>query len=336
MINHIRTKTNVTFFLRGAPVTVPSTHLNFAWVLSLLSEDYAGFTDDYILNELWDAVAVPESIATFTEGRVAVNGRDVTFEGKPIHTGLAQRIQAFIASNEPDLARPLCRFLDRVRENPSFRAQRDLFTWLEATGLPIAADGRVIAYKIVKNDYFDIHSGKFDNSVGKIVKVPRYEVDEDPNVTCSFGLHVCSEGYLPHYGDGGSRVIIVAVDPAHWVAVPTDYNNAKARVCEYEVIAEASRETAGAYFQGKGEVFHYPEPEQEDEIRHVSVDESDGDIEVDMGDGDWLRFFPHEVSELLNLTIAQSRAPVLTDAGHITFGDSGIELTPADVRRVAR
>ncbi len=97
----------------------------------------------------------------------------------------------------------------------------------------------VVCFKKVRGDYTDIHSGKFDNSPGAINRVPRNMVDEDSERTCSYGLHVCSKSYLPCFGwSPDCRIMQVIVDPADFVAIPRDYNNAKARVSGYKVIAD--------------------------------------------------------------------------------------------------
>jgi hypothetical protein len=77
-----------------------------------------------------------------------------------------------------------------------------------------------------------------DNSVGTIVEMERHEVDDNKDQTCSTGLHFCGMSYLPHFGGGDSRTVIVKINPADVVSIPTDYNNAKGRACRYEVIGE--------------------------------------------------------------------------------------------------
>ncbi len=66
--------------------------------------------------------------------------------------------------------------------------------------------------------------------------MPRNEVDENSEVTCSQGLHVASYSYMDHYP--GERIVICKVNPKDVVAVPADYNNAKMRVSGYEVVGE--------------------------------------------------------------------------------------------------
>ena len=68
--------------------------------------------------------------------------------------------------------------------------------------------------------------------------MPRNKVDEDPDRTCSAGLHVCSFDYLPHFSHANGHVMIVKVNPANVVAIPADYNATKMRVSQYVVIDE--------------------------------------------------------------------------------------------------
>jgi len=133
----------------------------------------------------------------------------------------------------------LVSFAERLTKNPSYRAVNELYNFLEAACIDIDENGYVIAFKKVRGDYTDIYSGKFDNSPGRVCEVPRNMVDEDSNRTCSYGLHVCSSSYLPYFGScSGNRVVKVKVDPADFVAVPGDYNDAKARVSKYEVLSD--------------------------------------------------------------------------------------------------
>jgi hypothetical protein len=176
-----------------------------------------------------------------------VTDTDVLLNGEPLRLGIARRIVE-IARLGHDVGAML-NFLDRLLQNPRFSAVQELYGFMDACDLPITDDGHFIAYKIVRNDYKDLYSGKFDNSVGKSPEMQASQVDDNRHNTCSQGLHVCSKGYLPHYGGGwhaltnkdrtgGSRVMIVKVDPAKVVSVPVDYNNAKMRVWKYEVIGE--------------------------------------------------------------------------------------------------
>jgi hypothetical protein len=122
--------------------------------------------------------------------------------------------------------------------NPSKRAVEELYGFLEKGNLPLTPDGYFLAYKKVRADFRDCHTGTMDNSVGQTVEMERNAVDDDQNRTCSTGLHFCSKEYLSHFGGHDSRTVILKINPRDVVSIPTDYNNAKGRACRYEVIGE--------------------------------------------------------------------------------------------------
>ena len=183
---------------------------------------------------------VEEAINTSTaKGRVTVADGEVLYDGHVINNTLANRIV--------DMARDgfnigyMVKFLENLMQNPSHRAVNELYDFLAAGAIPITQDGMFLTYKKIRNDWTDIHSGKFDNSIGAVSEMPRNMVDEDSDRTCSAGLHVCSYSYLPHFGWGdNNRVVICEVNPRDVVAIPRDYNNAKMRVCRYVVLSEVS------------------------------------------------------------------------------------------------
>jgi hypothetical protein len=67
----------------------------------------------------------------------------------------------------------------------------------------------------------------------------RNMVDDNRNNTCSSGLHFCSHSYLASFS--GERTVIVKIDPADVVSIPSDYNDAKGRTCRYTVIGEVGQ-----------------------------------------------------------------------------------------------
>jgi hypothetical protein len=104
-----------------------------------------------------------------------------------------------------------------------------------------------LAYKKVRNDYLDIHSGTMDNSVGQTVEMERNEVDDDKDRTCSTGLHFCSLDYLSHFGGHDSRTVVLKINPRDVVSIPADYHATKGRACRYEVIDEINKDAADAF-----------------------------------------------------------------------------------------
>lgn len=138
---------------------------------------------------------------------------------------------------------PLINFIRNVRENPNKNIINEICAFIEKSyddgGFTITDNGYIIAYKHVRMDYKDIHSGLFDNGVGTTVEMNRNDVCSDRNVTCAAGLHFCSFSYLNNYKSyNGGRTMILEIDPKHIVSIPEDYRNAKGRCCKYKVVGE--------------------------------------------------------------------------------------------------
>jgi hypothetical protein len=138
--------------------------------------------------------------------------------------------------------KPLTNFLVNLYQNPSKTAVDELFLFLENSQLPITEDGHFIAYKIVRETYMDIHSNTLSNKVGEKPEMPRFSVDDNRNNTCSAGLHFCSREYLPNFAHNTDkdRCMLLKINPADVVSIPSDYNNAKGRACKYEVVGEVT------------------------------------------------------------------------------------------------
>jgi len=200
-----------------------------------------------IRTEDWDTVKKiinPEKVVLeYGAGRVAVQGEKLFWDGKEMHNALTVRMLQMLRDEFP--IAPLVQFMENLMENPSYRAVNELYGFLENNTLPITPDGHFLAYKRVRDDYLDVHSGTFDNSVGKVVEMTRNEVNDDKNQTCSAGLHFCSQDYLNHFG--GSRIMLLKINPRDVVSIPTDYNNSKGRCCRYEVIGELGVDPEDAF-----------------------------------------------------------------------------------------
>lgn len=174
-------------------------------------------------------------------GMFSVKNGQVLVDGVIAPRVLGRKIEEF--ANEGLPYEPLVKFAQNLQKNPSFRAVNELYQFLEKNNHPITENGCFIAYKKVRNDFKDIHSGTFDNSVGQVVEMPRNMVNEDPNQTCSYGLHVANWHYARHqYGGETDTMLEVEVNPADVVAVPVDYNQAKMRTCKYKVLSVVEKE----------------------------------------------------------------------------------------------
>jgi hypothetical protein len=161
----------------------------------------------------------------------------VHVDGDALPDSLSARVLDFFNNNLP--FEPLLKFWAKLKNNPSFNSRQMLFKFLEHNGHPITTEGNFIAYRAVRNDFLDKHTGKINNSVGNVVEIDRSKVDDNPNNTCSHGLHVATLCYAQGFATGDDRLLDVEVDPSDVVAVPTDYNGTKMRVCKFKVVAES-------------------------------------------------------------------------------------------------
>jgi hypothetical protein len=206
-----------------------------------------------------------KGVFTVQEGKAMVNG----IEAHPV---VAQKIADFMNEGLP--YEPLMRFTEKLGNNPSERAKQELYAFLDKNNHPITKSGNFIGYKKVRDDFKDVHTGTFDNSPGLIVEMPREAVDDNPNQTCSRGLHLANWEYASNFYVGG-KMLECEVDPADVVAVPVDYNQAKMRVCKYKVIGIVDQERSEP-------LYSMPEEESISEECDMTTCQECG-IEIDEG-----------------------------------------------------
>lgn len=243
-VPYVLTDKTATLYVAGNPVTVDRDTETFQKLTIELGRDEHDLDAiKLILKGYEDEVfAVQEES---NEGRVEVSRRGVYYDGILVNSALARRILDIAQAGLP--VDPWIRFMEKVYQNPEEFAREELYLWIEESDLPITEDGDFLAYKRVRDDYKDIHSGTFDNTPGTVVELPGGRAVVDPNRfnTCSVGLHFCSKSYLPHFGAGtGNVVLLLKINPADVVSIPSDYSNAKGRTFRYEVLQEIEYETA--------------------------------------------------------------------------------------------
>lgn len=251
---YVLTEHSLTFYVDGQPSQVLRDHPRFHEIVKAVE---AGDPEAVTLTK--PMVRVLEALADLTPtsaeqtwfrrtaGEIEVTDWGVTLNGVALHGHVIDRLMDVM--NAGLAIGPWVNFVRKLHQNPSSTSRNELYGWLENSGMPITADGDFLAYKRVRSDYRDIHSGTFDNSVGQVVQMSRLDVDDDRNRTCSAGLHFCSKDYLPHFGRNGNedRVMVLKINPADVVSIPSDYNDAKGRTWRYEVVGEMSLEEAGVH-----------------------------------------------------------------------------------------
>lgn len=258
-VRFILTKAALTFSgIDARPVSVPNDHPKFQKMVDAVKSGTATAEELMdILEEEKRKIEESLRLAAEEEAKEKKKHDGSLSENLSIQDGILRYkdevLDLYVAKKLMDMIRegfsvkPMVNFIEKLMLNPSRRAVHDLYRFLEHGNMPLTPEGDFIAYKAIREDWKDIHSGTMDNSIGAVVKMSRNRVDENPNNTCSHGLHVCSFSYLPHFAHANGHIVEVAVNPADVVAIPADYNNTKMRVCQYTVL----REYEGYYQKGE-------------------------------------------------------------------------------------
>jgi hypothetical protein len=224
-----------TIFMNNQAYNVGVNHPNYQAISDALKQKK--------YDNLVNLVDIPKTIekkfaaTQSNDSQVEVRDGTVYYGGQAVHNCVASKILEFL--REGFSFEPLTAFLKNLMENPSFKSVERLYAFLEKNNHPITEDGFFLAYKRVRDDYLDFYSGTFDNTPGQTCKMLRNKVEDDPNKTCSNGLHVANLDYAQnHYHSGQGKLVVCKVNPKDVVSVPTDYNESKMRVSEYVVLAD--------------------------------------------------------------------------------------------------
>ena len=211
MLPYIIKSDSLSLFPFGqAPIVIAGDHINFNAVVDALK------SGDYDL--AIELASVSSYLNTTTGGDVSVDDSGVYYKGNLLNDYLARKLHTFFTEGLP--VQHYCLFINNLMANPSMVSRKELFLFLEAANLPITEDGCFLAYKAVRSDYKDIHSGKFDNSPGVTHTMPRAEVDDDRNQTCSYGFHASAYEYAKGFMQGNGHLVAVKINPADVVSVP--------------------------------------------------------------------------------------------------------------------
>jgi hypothetical protein len=265
MLPYMMQGNNIVVVVNNTPHTIAKTHVTYTKV------------KDAIIAGDWETVKKiidPEKVVLeYGNGRVAVQGEKLFWDGREMHNALSKRMIEMLQEGFP--IEPLVLFMENLQNNPSHRAVKELYGFLEKNRLPITPDGGFLAYKRVRDSYLDCYSGTVSNKPAylltdeektamadtvsgrlkevevtlendmTVVTMPRNMVNDDKDQTCSDGLHFCSEDYLNSFG--GERIMILKINPMDVVSVPSDYRDSKGRTCAYTVVGELGVDPAEAF-----------------------------------------------------------------------------------------
>ena len=278
------TAKGISLIVDGDPFVINADHMNYNKILDALrARDF---------DAVPALIDITKTIQVYSDGLVTVANGVVSYAGRELHNALTSRMIQMISLGLEITS--LARFLEKLMKNPSSRAVNELFKFIEACDMPITIDGELLVYRSVNNDYWDRHTGKTaysrpavvsptnslenaeyaQNGCSSVVKdgyrvvsIERNQVDDNPERTCSYGLHVCSQ----EYGMYGAKLLLCSVDPADVVSVPSEYNAAKMRVCKYRVLKEVpnnqfqSWSDTPVYFEGISDVSEFNGYDEDDD-----------------------------------------------------------------------
>jgi len=219
---------------------------------------------------------IKSRIEKFSNNLFEVNSGKVTLKGdnKPIPDVIVKKLLELEKSGGDFL--PLIRFWKKLRKNPSEQSQQQLYGFMLHNNIPLTEQGDIVVEKGVSQkpgglpgELVDSYTGKVDNSVGMIVEMPREQVDDNPNRTCSFGLHVGAPDYVRQWY-GQDIIVKCVVNPTDVVSVPTDYNNTKMRVCRYQVMGYSTKSHSDSQVVKLSDFIKTPDVETEQKMRAQS------------------------------------------------------------------
>ena len=215
-------------------VTITNDRMNYRPIIDALKDG-----DEQSVRELMNESNVLKSVSN---GRVTVRGNTVLLDGNELHSAEAQKLVDLVSEGATDIDRWF-RFIEKLHDNPSYNCRQQAYNFIKHSGMPMTETGNLIGYKGVAHDYKDKYSGKFDNSVGQVLSMPRSNVDDNPNNGCSSGFHVGSHDYADSWAGEDGRLMTVEYSPTDIVSVPNESGFGKLRVTKYKVIAENTNRT---------------------------------------------------------------------------------------------
>jgi len=229
------TKTQITIFKNDENRSVVKGYPKFNLIKRDLIE---GNFSDTCLKDAYEVMSLPDFVEKFSEGNITVDHKSgkVFYGTFEIKNTVVDRMITML--DEKENVKPLAKFLERLMMNPKEGVVEELYAFLRHNDIEISDEGMIIAYRSIRQDWKDFHTGTMDNSIGTVVTMPRHLVDDNPDQTCSSGLHVGAIGYVGNFGSNKKRIVKVKVNPSDVVSIPTDYDGMKMRCCKFEVLGE--------------------------------------------------------------------------------------------------
>lgn len=265
--------------IEGDVHIINDTHPNFDRVYEQVFEEQT-LSDTAILDLFDLAREVTRRFESLSE-RVTVAGGTIYLDGDPVDNALTAQVKRFMDEGLDFM--PLVHFFEKVMTNPSEHSRDQLFEWLARHRFAITPTGDFVAYKGVvpgtddegKEVFKSIsrgtaisdgveHNGQIPQYVRSTVQMPRSQVQFDPGVGCSVGLHAGTWSYASGFARGA--VLEVIIDPRDVVSVPVDCDAQKIRVCRYRVAGVTKVEYSPALYDRDWDVDEWDDEDWDEEF----------------------------------------------------------------------
>lgn len=242
----------ISAYINGEMKVVAPDHKRYAEVLKALeaqdTEQFLYLTD--LARRINDYVSA--------SGKLAVKNSQVLYKGITIEFPFTHRLLEMMEKGLP--YGPYVNYIERTMRNPRPRCVKSLDLLINRPDakypLPLLPDGRFLAYKRVREDFYDHHSGKvlyeplevkykdhpqakdmnwLHSQVGNRVGMPIWETDDNFQLACSAGFHAGLYEYVATFHANEGHVLAVAVCPSQVISVPEDASAMKFRTHALEV-----------------------------------------------------------------------------------------------------
>lgn len=266
-MKYIINATGIVFFHQNKPIKIDKSSVQYLRIIKAfdLPED----EQEAAIFEILD-----QSAGSFERDGFKITPEEVIYKGEELPEALANKVRAIAEEGLP--VSLFGNFWDNLQRNPSANSVRELYDFLSYKELPITEDGCFLAYKGLSKNGWSISgnkktkvikgkvdgSGKIYNGVGEEIEVRRWDVDDNREHHCSYGLHVGSLAYAEDFAQG--MVVVVKINPKDVVSVPKDYECQKCRVSSYKVIDIFSEEITAPICDEDGEELFSEEKQDSD------------------------------------------------------------------------
>jgi hypothetical protein len=255
-------KTDIDIIIDGVNRRLARNHADASEVLSLASSYNSTSLPEAreaIKQELIELLNPAKRISLASDGRFEYDGEKNMYlvgTSEPIPNILTKKLLDFISNNIP--VEGLVNFWKQLLLNPDKHVREQCYRFIEHRDIAITDYGYLVCYKAVdvkrkyntetgeeivnikydeesgervKEEYTQdlvfkpFHSGNHGMviKIGQPITMPREECDNDPNRTCSAGLHVGAIEYVKDFGNSDRVILECLVSPRNIVSIPVKF-----------------------------------------------------------------------------------------------------------------